>query len=419
MKRKRDSKPSALESDRHLGGMAGESRLDLGPEAGEQIAAEARPAGWIMHLRSLLTGVQAERERLSEGAAAALDRVLETLHSTLAAAPTTREQTYSVDPTAAGAPREILGHDPRILLVGEAARDLEHLFESLQTGFATFRLTLVRDADSARRALDQRPFDLIVYEYGASNLAEFEAFTGLQSRPLCPPVIFIAGDGSEELAAAAFKSGVYDYVPRREISPHVLRRTIVQALRRLRLERELEAANQRLGELVNRDPLTGLHNRRYFEGRLAVEFARAQRFAHPLALVLLDIDHFKEINDTYGHPTGDRVLIETARAIHAMARQIDLVARIGGEEFALLLPNTRPGGAQAMAERVVMRVRALLVASQKGDVRMTLSAGVAAYPDCPAETRMQLFECADRALYIAKHRGRDRIACFESEQGAR
>ena len=416
MKKKQDIEPSADKAEPDAVSPVGESRLVPDAPVALQPAAEARPAGWIMHLRSLLTAVQAERERLSSGAAAALDLVFETLQSTLVGASAAREGGYSVTSTAADALREILGHDPRILLVGTTACDLESLFESLHTDEAGFRLTLVRDPEGARRLLDARPFDLIVYEYGVPDLSEFDAFTALQSRPLCPPVIFVAGDGSEKLAAAAFKSGVYDYVPRREMSAHVLRRTIAQALRRFRLERELEAANQRLAELVNRDPLTGLHNRRYFEGRLAVEFARAQRFSHPLALVLLDIDHFKRINDTYGHATGDRVLIEAARAMLAMARQIDLVARIGGEEFALLLPNTRPDGAHAMAERVLMQVRAIAVSAPKGEVRITLSAGVAAYPDCSAQTRMQLFECADRALYAAKHAGRDRIARYDSEK---
>lgn len=313
------------------------------------------------------------------------------------------------------APRSILGHDPHVLIVGASAEDLQTFFLGLWDRCGTYKLTLVRDAIAARKAIEHHIFDLMIYEYSAANLSEFETFTELYSVALCPPAILVAGDGSEELAAAAFKAGVYDYIPRREMTELLLRRTVIQALRRARLEKELEAANRRLGELVNRDPLTGLHNRRYFEDRLGVEFARAHRYGLPLALVLLDLDHFKKINDTHGHPAGDRVLIETARAMLEMSRQIDLVARIGGEEFALLLPNTDGRGARSLVERVVAHVRTLSIPVGETAINVTVSAGIAACPDCPAENRMKLFECADQALYQAKQAGRNRVVCFSTK----
>jgi diguanylate cyclase (GGDEF)-like protein len=219
----------------------------------------------------------------------------------------------------------------------------------------------------------------------------------------------VAGGGSEALATAAFKTGVYDYLPERDLTPFKLRHSVLQVLRRRRLEHELESAHARLAELVNRDPLTDLHNRRHFENRLAIEFARAHRFGEPLALILLDVDHFKDVNDRFGHPAGDRVLVEVGNVLRALSRRIDLAARIGGEEFALLLPNTGAPGAEALAERVIMRIREAHISSEATPVRVTVSAGVTAYPDCGAQTREQLVECADRALYRAKAAGRNRI----------
>jgi diguanylate cyclase (GGDEF)-like protein len=365
-------------------------------------------SGWILSLRRLLETVEAEVHRLSPKTRRAFELALEAIHAASAANHVQTSQGNRDE--APGSLRSLLGHDPRVLLVGTAADALEPLFRHLRDATGAFQLTLVHDPESAAGTTQRQPFDLMLYEYPASDLSQFDQFMQLHALPTCPPVIFIARDGSEDLAAAAFKAGVYDYVPRRELTELVLRRTVTQALRRARLEKELEATNQRLGELVNRDPLTGLYNRRCFEDRMAVEFARAQRYHQPLALVLLDLDHFKEINDTYGHPTGDRILIEAAQGMLAISRQIDLVARIGGEEFALLLPNTDSQGALVMAERVVSNVRSRNVTVGNDKVGVTVSAGLAAYPECTAASRMKLFECADRALYRAKETGRNRIA---------
>jgi diguanylate cyclase (GGDEF)-like protein len=153
------------------------------------------------------------------------------------------------------------------------------------------------------------------------------------------------------------------------------------------------------------DHLTGLANRRRFERQLAREVARSRRYSHPVCLLLLDLDDFKAVNDTHGHEAGDEALRALAKVIQSGTRGIDTGARIGGDELAVLLPETDFGHAQEVAERLQRAVRALTV---PGVGRLTASFGLAEFPASAADER-ELFAAADRALYEAKRAGRDRI----------
>jgi diguanylate cyclase (GGDEF)-like protein len=157
------------------------------------------------------------------------------------------------------------------------------------------------------------------------------------------------------------------------------------------------------------DPLTGLANRRLAEGALETELARAGRFDEPLALLMTDLDDFKQINDRWGHPFGDEVLREFAAALTESIREIDLAGRWGGEEFAIMLPETTVEGGVALAERIRANLRGRSLAAPDGEpVRITASFGVAAYPD--ARSKDELVSAADVALYDAKRGGKDQVA---------
>ena len=171
--------------------------------------------------------------------------------------------------------------------------------------------------------------------------------------------------------------------------------------------------NARLHRIVEQqariDGLTGLANRRHFENQLAAELARVERFGGPLAIVLADLDDFKEVNDRFGHPVGDVVLREFARTLEEAIREIDIAARWGGEEFVLLLPATDLRGAGEVADRVRAALGGRVVVSAAGDpIRVTASFGVAARPE--AGSADQLLEAADAALYEAKRAGKNRVA---------
>jgi diguanylate cyclase (GGDEF)-like protein len=156
------------------------------------------------------------------------------------------------------------------------------------------------------------------------------------------------------------------------------------------------------------DPLTGLFNRRMFQDWATTEWSRARRQGTPLSLLVLDIDHFKRINDTFGHAAGDEVLIEITSCLRSLIRKEDLIARVGGEEFAIIMPNLSLADASGFAERLRAGVEAQPLLSGKSTMNVTISIGVAEaqHGPTPIETALS---AADMALYRAKQRGRNRV----------
>jgi diguanylate cyclase (GGDEF)-like protein len=168
--------------------------------------------------------------------------------------------------------------------------------------------------------------------------------------------------------------------------------------------REMEARSQR-------DALTGAHNRRHFEEVVRREFELSNRHGWPLTVALLDLDHFKSVNDTYGHQAGDLVLISMVRAIMTELRQEDLFARFGGEEFALVLPGTSGAAAAKLLLRLKRIVSGLTIQHEQRLIMVTASFGMASHMDgeCRFDTHESFVKAADEALYAAKHAGRDRV----------
>lgn len=172
---------------------------------------------------------------------------------------------------------------------------------------------------------------------------------------------------------------------------------------------EQEAA-KRVYEASVRDPLTRLHNRRYLDERLSGEFAYAARHGTRLAVLLLDVDHFKQLNDTKGHPAGDAVLRHLAAGLQSMVRAEDLVARYGGEEFLIVARGIDADGAKLFAERIRRAIASLSIPWEEGSIQITASIGVAWMgSDRAFDTPTALVAAADGALYKAKRAGRNRI----------
>jgi diguanylate cyclase (GGDEF)-like protein len=164
-----------------------------------------------------------------------------------------------------------------------------------------------------------------------------------------------------------------------------------------------------LARLASEDPLTGVLNRRSFEERIAEEIRKADEFDRPLALLILDLDHFKAINDTYGHQAGDQVLRAVCRIVTDTLREGVCLARIGGEEFAILLPDTATADASAVANRICAAIRDATLDLSEGQLKVTTSIGLAVY-DNRSDSQHALLARSDAALYAAKRQGRDRIA---------
>ncbi|QDU60981.1 Response regulator PleD [Planctomycetes bacterium Pan216] len=219
------------------------------------------------------------------------------------------------------------------------------------------------------------------------------------------PVIFLTAQSHTEDKVRALDMGAVDYVTK-PFDPIELRARVRSAFRTKYLLDLLEQKAQI-------DGLTGLYNRSYLERRLEQEFDRVQRYQSSMSCVMIDIDHFKEINDTYGHLFGDLVLNEVADAMRQQVRAVDLVARYGGEEFVVILPEQHLEGASTFSERLRRHVERMRFVHRKGEAKVTVSIGVASTNELFDPTPRSLLDLADQALYAAKTRGRNRVCYWD------
>jgi diguanylate cyclase (GGDEF)-like protein len=256
---------------------------------------------------------------------------------------------------------------------------------------------------------DERP-DLIICDLEMPRMDGFKFLQLVDARQMLQdiPVIMLTGRGETELKIKGLAMGASDYVTKPFDRGELVARVKVQLKIKL-LQDELKRSNDRLREISNTDHLTGLNNRRYLMKALAREMDRAQRKKSVLSLVILDVDHFKHINDTYGHQSGDEVLKAVAVAARFGLRLYDVAARYGGEEFVLMLPETPLTGGMVVAERLRIRVAALSFTPPLNQLTVTGSLGIASYPSLAVFDVETLLQQADVALYQAKRNGRNRV----------
>lgn len=232
------------------------------------------------------------------------------------------------------------------------------------------------------------------------------------------PIIVISAQEKREVLYDALELGANDFLRKPVDSLELVARAKNMLQLRAR-QIEIKTINASLYEMATTDALTSVSNRRHFLTCLDEEIARVRRKPAPLALAMIDADHFKSVNDTYGHPTGDRVLIELARSLSQGVRTIDRIGRLGGEEFAILMPETSKEGAHVVCERVREAIAALEIElSDGGILRFTISIGVATY-EGDTDSSELLIQRVDAALYEAKEGGRNRVvhaACAPNEQ---
>ena len=226
-------------------------------------------------------------------------------------------------------------------------------------------------------------------------------------------IILITARDSKTDIVSGLESGADDYLTK-PIHPAELVARINTGIRILNLEQSLKAANEEIRLLSITDPLTGCFNRTYLNDRFLHELNRSQRYNRSLAVVLADIDHFKQVNDTYGHQAGDAVLKQFATSIRRGVREgIDWVVRYGGEEFLIILPETGCAGAQSMSERLRAAVSNLNFECGDNILKITASFGGACLSYDQKENRViaaeQLINLADEQLYKSKRDGRDRV----------
>lgn len=227
------------------------------------------------------------------------------------------------------------------------------------------------------------------------------------------PVVALGAAGTEE-GILALEAGAADALPSGISGREAALRLRRQVETKRRLE-ELRRDRDALSRQALTDTLTGLGNRRYFQQRLASEAARTSRSGEPFALMMIDMDHFKKVNDTFGHPVGDRVLQAVAGVLRHGVRRSDVACRLGGEEFVLLLPGTTAASAGFLAEKLRRRISDACRGILPSNWPVTVSIGVSWTARGGAVDAERLVWEADRALYSAKGEGRDRIAFARPE----
>jgi len=278
----------------------------------------------------------------------------------------------------------------------------------------------VETATNGQEALDQvraNPPHLILLDVMMPLMDGYEVARRIKTDEALPfiPIILVTARDSTADKVEGLDAGADDYLTKPINFPELEAR-VRSMLRIKRLQdeldqknRELEVANKRLRRLSITDGLTELFNHRHMHELLHDEFERTKRSGEPLALVMLDLDRFKQVNDTYGHPTGDVILYETARILQETAREIDMVGRYGGEEFIAILPDTGEEAAAQFAERIRQAVADHVYRDDANELRMTLSSGVASFPAEGIDHPDVLIKRADEALYAAKEGGRNRV----------
>jgi diguanylate cyclase (GGDEF)-like protein len=306
-----------------------------------------------------------------------------------------------------------------ILVIDDSEALIAHVERVLSARNPEYRLLSSRNGLDGFKVLLANRVDLVLCDLMMPGIDGFKLLSLKRSRPELRdvPVIMLTGASDVGAKVKGLEAGAADYLTKPFHDEELVARVRVH-LKLKALQEELREKNARLEELANTDGLTQLTNRRRFMEIAEIEMARAKRHGSALALVLLDIDHFKTVNDCFGHHMGDQALVMVGRVLRRDLRREDIAARIGGEEFVVMLPQTNASGARAFAERYRTEVRTATILADRGELQITVSLGVAAYPELPADSLGELLRYADRALYQAKDAGRDRVVLATSAEGA-
>lgn len=319
--------------------------------------------------------------------------------------------------------------DLSIVVVSENSAERTQINNSLHRS-SLFRCQVyeANDLDSAAELSRRCRPDVVILEsiipYGHVRQEAVMSMRHLQRFQTEQVFIILAREEDQSAAVYALQEGASDYLLFDQVhhDPNCLHRSIKNAVQRKQLEREfsrtvellrqrnqeLEMLNQQLWKLSHTDELTGYFNRRHIVSRMEEEISRGLRYDMSLSIVLADIDHFKRINDTFGHLAGDRALQTIADLFRSKLRESDLIGRFGGEEFLLILPHTDLAGAEAFCHRLRDHVERHPLQLGDQSITMTASFGVSTLgPDM--DTAQKLLRIADRNLYQAKYLGRNRV----------
>ena len=307
----------------------------------------------------------------------------------------------------------------RILLVEDSKAQAEVTKEFLEAN--GYEVDWVEDGKSAIMKARIQPVDVILLDFVLPDIDGNEVCRWLKLSEYTRgiPIIMITARSGTENKVSCLEAGADDCLPK-PYNEVELNARIYACLRTKALQDELREKNRQLQKMLTKvetlavtDSLTGLFNRRYCENVLEKEFGKTARYNSPLTCLMIDIDHFKKVNDGYGHRTGDTVLKEVAEIIKSNSREVDTVARWGGEEFVVLLPQTGKESGELFASRLVKVISEHRFHGISGK-QITVSIGFASAPDPSMDAGEKLINASDFALYAAKKKGRNRIEGYRN-----
>jgi two-component system cell cycle response regulator len=301
---------------------------------------------------------------------------------------------------------------PRILVVDDDPNNLRLVAETLD-GLGYALETATDGVQAIERVRESAP-DLLILDVMMPKMNGLEVCRIVKSLSADAfiPIILVTVKGDVDSKVTGLKLGADDYLAK-PYNPLELRARVASMLRIKALQDKINSKRRELEALSMTDDLTGLFNHRAMQQRLKDEFMRAQRYNDPLSLLMIDVDHFKKVNDRFGHLFGDYVLSELAQVLTRCVREIDLLARYGGEEFLVILPQTHFSGSLAVAERIWRTVAKHEFNDNNVQQPITVSVGISFYPNKNIATVEQLVAFADQALYQAKREGRNRICLHQ------
>lgn len=303
-----------------------------------------------------------------------------------------------------------------ILLVDDDKVDREVVKRALRNNIDVSNLFEVSSAEEGLRAVEHGNFDVLLLDYRMPRINGIEMVLDLRNRPNLGEmaIVMMSSSDDEVLALSCLQAGAQDFIAKSEITAAKLNRAIVQAKKRFELEKKLYESFCQVRELAEKDSLTGLSNRYHFEEALKVSIANNKRLQNTIALLLLDLDHFKNVNDTYGHDVGDKLLQHVVERISHCLRGHELFGRLGGDEFAILISGlTTPNNATSVAKRIIQSLEEPIEINGY-IIQCGVSVGIAMHPH-NANTAEELTKYADIAMYRAKKKGRNQLCYFENE----
>ena len=295
--------------------------------------------------------------------------------------------------------------------------DSGDVFEGIKAFLGDQDLVNMSRAANMKEALTmlgQGQFDMIFLDHLLNDGTSIDFLREAEKEGIETPVIVISGQGDEMLVSQVIQLGAYEYLPKNRINLESVSRVINNTLERARLRNDVKKAQAKMAEMSTVDELTKLHNRRYFIEALEGEFERASRYEIEMALIMVDLDHFKKINDTYGHPSGDMVLSEIGGILKKHVRRNDIACRYGGEEFAVILSNVSRENIYAAYDRFREMVSEHLFEYESNQFHITVSIGIAFSNN--AESANDLLSQADQALYQAKDTGRNKTVTYMDKE---